>query len=278
MRLDDARERLESLGPSPAMRELRAAIVAAASAGRDVVLRGEPGTGRRWIAWTIHCLAGHEHNDWVEADARELAPDQLDQLLRRAGSGTLLLRERSDSVESVASAARARERMRVAARVVATAEELRDAATAAEPRVVGLRLPPLRERAREDVAAVLASVHRALRAEIGGGPPRLDDSIRQRLLGHSWPGNIREMRNALERALIAAGSAAAVTADHLLIELRTDLVGERGTRPATLAEVERAHIEQTVRRHSGNRTHAARELGISRATLINKIRAYALDV
>jgi transcriptional regulator with PAS, ATPase and Fis domain len=48
--------------------------------------------------------------------------------------------------------------------------------------------------------------------------------------------------------------------------------------PHTLAEVDRHHIERTLRAHGGNRTRAAQELGISRATLINKIKVYALDI
>jgi len=116
---------------------------------------------------------------------------------------------------------------------------------------------------------------------MGAEPSHLDDAVQERLLGHSWPGNIREMRNALERALIAAGDAATVTVHDLPMELRavgTEVDDGTALREATLAEVERAHIERTVRRLGGNRTHAARELGISRATLINKIRTYALDV
>ena len=54
--------------------------------------------------------------------------------------------------------------------------------------------------------------------------------------------------------------------------------GDRRHQPLALAEVERAHIEKTLRLHGGNRTRAAHELGISRATLINKIKVYGLDV
>ncbi len=54
--------------------------------------------------------------------------------------------------------------------------------------------------------------------------------------------------------------------------------GARRHQPQALAEVERVHIEKTLRFHGGNRTRAAKELGISRATLINKIKAYGLDI
>jgi DNA-binding NtrC family response regulator len=65
--------------------------------------------------------------------------------------------------------------------------------------------------------------------------------------------------------------------DRLVSDLRTG-GGERRHRPQPLAEVERLHIEKTLRFHEGNRTRAAHELGISRATLINKIKVYRLDI
>lgn len=283
LRLDAAHGRLESLGPSLAMCELRASIAAAVSDDRHVVVRGEPGTGRRWVAWTIHRLGGGDSATWVEADARQLAPSDLDGLLDAARSGTLMLRELPEAGRSLFAAFldAARERGLERARVVATVGESHGGpASLLGGTAVLLHLPPLRRRTWNDKAAVLASVHHTLRAEMGSGPSHLDDAVRQCLLDHSWPGNIREMRNALERALIAATGAASVAVHHLPIELREPGpdVDEAIPRPATLAEVERAHIEHIVRRLGGNRTRAARALGISRATLINKIRAYALDV
>jgi transcriptional regulator with PAS, ATPase and Fis domain len=85
---------------------------------------------------------------------------------------------------------------------------------------------------------------------------------------------VRELRNALEQALMAARGAPAVEVEHLPAG-----VGRRvGDAAQSLDEVERRHIERTLRRHGGNRTRSAEELGISRATLINKIRTYALDL
>ena len=81
-------------------------------------------------------------------------------------------------------------------------------------------------------------------------------------------GEVRLMReNALLREAL----------DRLASDLRTG-GGERRHRPQPLAEVERLHIEKTLRFHEGNRTRAAHELGISRATLINKIKVYGLDI
>jgi DNA-binding NtrC family response regulator len=105
-----------------------------------------------------------------------------------------------------------------------------------------------------------------------------------RLLSIPWPGNVRERRHVVERAMILARGADQVGVDHLPADLRKGASGggggggERRHRPQALAEVERVHIEKTLRFHDGNRTRAAHELGISRATLINKIKAYGLDI
>ena len=144
--------------------------------------------------------------------------------------------------------------------------------------VIPLHLPPLRERAREDRLALLRRLFAELRAELPDSPADFATEVLERLLDYAWPGNIREMRNVLERALILARGAERLGLQHLPAE-----VGRRQAAPSTreavsLEEVERRHIERTLRRHGGNRTRAAEELGISRATLINKIKVYALDV
>ena len=75
------------------------------------------------------------------------------------------------------------------------------------------------------------------------------------------------LREALDRLLRGAGGAGGAGAG-----------GDGRHKPLALAEVERVHIEKTLRFHGGNRTRAAQELGISRATLINKIKVYGLDI
>jgi two-component system response regulator HydG len=94
---------------------------------------------------------------------------------------------------------------------------------------------------------------------------------------YPWPGNVRELRNVLERALLLARGEELVGVTHLAAEVRG--IGDDASLPhvsRSLSEVERAHIERTLRAHGDNRTRAARELGISRATLIKKIREYDL--
>ena len=100
-----------------------------------------------------------------------------------------------------------------------------------------------------------------------------------RLLAAPWPGSVRQMRNVLERAMILARGAAEIGVERppLPADPRRDDGGGRH-QPVALAEVERVHIERTLKFHGGNRTRSAQELGISRATLINKIKSYGLDV
>jgi len=96
------------------------------------------------------------------------------------------------------------------------------------------------------------------------------------------------LREALDqlRSTARPGKAREIwkTVEHLPVDLRKGGGGGDGSgggrrhQPQALAEVERVHIEKTLRFHGGNRTRAAKELGISRATLINKIKAYGLDI
>src|SRR5205823_14165194 len=78
-------------------------------------------------------------------------------------------------------------------------------------------------------------------------------------------------------AMILARGAAQLGVEHLPADLRKG-GGDKRHQPQALADVERGHIEKTLRFHGGNRTRAALELGISRATLINKIKVYQLDL
>jgi transcriptional regulator with PAS, ATPase and Fis domain len=86
------------------------------------------------------------------------------------------------------------------------------------------------------------------------------------------------MRNVLERSMILARGQPQIGFEQLPPDLKQRATTDRRYQAQSLSEVERQHIERTLRHHSGNRTRAALELGISRATLINKIKAYALNL
>ena len=87
------------------------------------------------------------------------------------------------------------------------------------------------------------------------------------------------MKNVLERAIIFGGDADEIGPEHLPSELRSaPRTRSAGFNPELLQEVEQRHIHRVLLHHDGNRTRAAKDLGIARATLINKIRAYELDI
>jgi len=144
--------------------------------------------------------------------------------------------------------------------------------------VMPITLPPLRARAREDLVQLIGAVLDELKPQLGEAPERVSEGALERLLKYAWPGNIRELRNVLERAMIMGRGALEILPVHLPGEVRdaSGFAVEHYT-PRSLEEVERVHMERTLRAHEGNRTRAARELGISRATLIKKIKDYNLD-
>ncbi len=140
-------------------------------------------------------------------------------------------------------------------------------------RVIELRVPALRDRP-EDVlplarAFLVETAHRMGR-RITGFTPRAADQ----LLRHEWPGNVREVQNAVEHAVaLAAGDR--VDVDDLPEELRAAMPRPRPTgRTRPLEDVEREYILAAVESAGGNRTHAAAELGIGLATLKRKLRRY----
>ena len=171
--------------------------------------------------------------------------------------------------------------------IAATKRDLKDAVMAGRFRedlyfrlnVLPLALPALRERAREDRLSLITRLIAALRVELPDSPGTCSAEALDRLVSAPWPGNVREMRNVLERAMILAQGATTIGTEHLPADLRKGggTLDHRHI-PQTLDEVERHHIERTLRVHGGNRTRAAQELAISRATLINKIKTYGLNL
>jgi DNA-binding NtrC family response regulator len=140
-------------------------------------------------------------------------------------------------------------------------------------RVIELRVPPLRERP-EDVLPLarvfLAETAKRMGRKVTGFTPQAADQ----LLRHDWPGNVREVQNAVEHA-VALCQGSRVEVDDLPEELRSAMPRPRATGPIRpLDDVEREYILAAVERAGGNRTRAAGELGIGLATLKRKLKLY----
>jgi DNA-binding NtrC family response regulator len=130
--------------------------------------------------------------------------------------------------------------------------------------VFPIHLPPLRER-REDVPLLAESFVSEL------GPPRpLPEDVRKYLSAQPWKGNVRELRNAVERAVVLAGDGP-LRAEHFQTAGRP---GAAPPPPGTLDGAERQHILDALARNGWHRDRTARELGISLSTLKRRLREY----
>src|SRR5216117_2097306 len=316
-------EGIGSLGGSPAMQDLARQIeLLAASERSTVLLQGESGTGKGWVARMIHNLSPRSAGPFVEVNCGGLSATFLDSelfghekgaftdakerkvgLFELAEDGTIFLDEIGElapelqpkllkvlDTKTFRRLGGTRE-MTVNVRLIAaTNRDLVHDVQVGRFRedlyyrlsVMPLRLPAVRDRSREDRLALLTRILQDLGPQMPGCPNACSAEALDRLLSAPWPGNVREMRNVLERGMILARGAPQIGAEHLPADLRKvgggGGGGDRRHTAQTLAEVERQQIERALKFHGGNRTRAAQELGISRATLINKIKAYALDL
>jgi two-component system response regulator AtoC len=146
--------------------------------------------------------------------------------------------------------------------------------------VFRLAIPPLRDRP-EDIPLLAEHLLKKLGSRMGRPLPALGAGAAEKLRNYPFPGNVRELENVLERALIYRESGDIEAGD---IDLRLPGVsaaagteGEHGAAPS-LEHIEREAIRRALTRSRGNRTRAATELGVSRKTIINKIKIYGLDL
>ena len=299
------------LGSSRPMRDLAEQIEMLARSERTVALLvGENGVGKARVARAIHALSPRAGRPFHEVNCGLRPVERLDAelfgvdtapggpipgLFEAAEGGTLFLDEISDLPASLQpTLLRALESRRVRRTggtrevpidvrlIAATVRDLATEVTEQRFRedlyyhlgVMPLHLPPLRARPPEDLRETVSALVAELRPGLPDAPSALTDEALARIGRYPWPGNVRELRNVLERALILARGEPAIGVAHLPPEVRGTDRDLEAHQARSLAEVERSHIERTLRMHAGNRTRAARELGISRATLIKKIREF----
>jgi two-component system response regulator FlrC len=314
---------------SPAMREVLQLADDVAPTPTTVLLLGESGSGKEILARHLHAASQRARGPWVAVNCAALPAELLESELfghergaftgateRRAGrfeqatGGTLLLDEISELPlplqakllrvlqEREVDRVGGQRPVAVDARIVATTN--RDLAAMVRAgsfrsdlyyrlNVFPIVLPPLRDRP-EDVLPLAERLLDDAAAALGREPPPLSEAAREALLDHPFPGNVRELRNLLERALVRC-RAGAVEPRHLGLAGPLAVVPESAAAPADglaprpadaraypeglpleLAGLERLAIEEALRRVDGNRTHAARLLGIGLRTLRNKLR------
>jgi two-component system response regulator AtoC len=306
-----APEGLEVLGDSPAMREIRAMVEKVAGTPSTVLITGESGTGKEVIARMIHSLSGRADGPFVPVNVGGIPETLLESELfgyekgaftgadRRkpgmfelASTGTLFLDEIGDmplplQVKLLRVLADRRVQrlggtlsIPVDARVISATNRDLDALVAAgrfredlfyRLNVIRLSVPPLRERSG-DLAPLVGRLIRRLNARLGKSVRGVDAQALEALRGYAFPGNVRELENLLERAMIFAESDTLGPSDLTL----PAGAARTATAARSLDSLEREAIVNALRRWEGSRTRTAAELGISRRTLLNKIKEYGI--
>jgi DNA-binding NtrC family response regulator len=139
---------------------------------------------------------------------------------------------------------------------------------------IQLRIPPLRER-REDIPALAEAMLRRLGRDLKRPGIRLAAGAMQSLKAHSWPGNLREFINVLERTLLFTDGDVICQGD-LRFDAPGDAVAAAMDTHLSLYELERKHIERVLQEEGGRVAEAALRLGIPRSTLYQKIKSFQL--
>ncbi len=301
------------VGSSRAMVRVRQLIAQVAETDATVLLLGESGTGKGLAAEEIHRLSRRGKGPFLDLNCAGLSAQLLESelfgheagaftdarrpkpgLLEVASGGTVFLDEIAEMPVEVQSKLlkvledkRFRRLggvrdIRVDVRlVVATNRDLKRLVADGKFRrdlyyrlnVFAIEIPPLRER-RDDILELAGHFLARLNRSMGTSVEGFSAEAETLLTRYPWPGNIRELRNVVERAMILARSGR-IEPHHLPSDVMP-FVGPGG-RLCSLEDVEREHIAATLQATGGNIKRAAEVLGISRTTLYAKMRRYGLN-
>jgi DNA-binding NtrC family response regulator len=138
--------------------------------------------------------------------------------------------------------------------------------------VVSIRMPTLRERL-DDLPALARHFAATLAAEMGLTPPACSEAEIEVMKAYSWPGNVRELKNVIERCLLLNSTPSQCLAGPKTALSQT-AVEERGDDGVLLEAVEKRHILKVLEMEQGNKSAAARRLGVSRKTLERKVQVW----
>ena len=320
-RLQPANGLDEMLGNSPQMQAIFNRIRQVAPTTAGVLIEGETGTGKELVAKALHALSGRSNGKFVAVNCAALSPQLMESelfghekgaftgaLQRRIGrfeeadGGTLFLDEIGEmdqptqvkllrtlaerTIERVGSNLPISVNVRI---IAATHRDLADMVRRGSFRqdlyqrlnVVQIQLPPLRERTGDIVLMANDFVHKFCK-ENNKEPKTLSRSALERLLHYDWPGNVRQLRTAMEHGVVMS-EGSAITLQDLPDYLQQTAPPHRAEPTAAptddrlpelnLAILEQRAILQALQDTAGNRTTAAKLLGIDRRTLQRKMAA-----
>lgn len=310
------------VGRSPLMRELFALLETVAASASTVLVQGETGTGKELAARAIHHNSPRRRHRFVALNCSAVPETLLEAELfghaRGAFTGAIATRQGKletahlgtlflDEIGTMSGGLQAKllrvlqerelERLgdtrtiKIDVRIIAaTNADLAQLVGDGRFRedlfyrlnVIPILLPPLRDR-REDIPLLVQHfVHQLTGQQV---PPRkiaVTQEAMRRMMGYAWPGNIRQLENAVERALALGGDRTQIDVSDLPPELQNAPAGAQPARallpeggldlPAYIADTERQLIRQALSETDGNKQQAARLLGLKRTTLVEKTR------
>lgn len=314
-------EESRMVGESRQLTAILEQVERVATTKATVLVRGESGAGKELVARAIHDASDRVGKPFICLNCAALSETLLESELfghekgaftgateRKAGKfeaadgGTLVL----DEIGEMSPAIQAKflrvleghpfervggsKRIHVDVRVVAaTNRNLEEAVRSGDFRrdlyfrlkVVEIYVPPLRKR-RDDIEPLARHFLARFAAETGRRVHDFTPEALEALKGYDWPGNIREMRNVIERAVVLSHADRIDRAELALSQLPTPgdtgrhpLESRSAYKPESLEEVERRHILATIEASGGNKTKAASILGIERSTLDRKLNRWA---
>lgn len=298
------------IGRSAIMQAVFGAIEKAAAVRANVLITGESGTGKELVARAIHYLSDRAAHPFVPVNCGGIPENLLESELfghmkgaftgateTRAGffqtssKGTIFLDEVGETSagmqvkllrvlqEKEICMVGSAKPQKIDVRIIAgTNKNLRGLIAAGRFRedffyrlnVINIDLPPLRERGK-DVLLLVRYFSAKYSEEMGRPVPQYSDRALEILSDYSWPGNIRELENLVQR-LMAMVDSDLVDAPDLPASMRSECFSHATGLDRTLAQVEAEYIRNVLAAVSGNKTRAARILGIDRKTLREKLK------
>ncbi len=303
------------VGQSPEWQAVLKAATQVASTDTTVLLTGESGTGKEVIARFVHRASARQKGPFIALNCAALPEQLLESELfgyergaftgaqqakagqiELASGGVLFLDEVAEMSPLVQAkflrVLQEREFQRLGGTrvlkanvriIAATNRDLRKAVDRKEFRedlfyrlqVFDIKLPPLRDRVTDILPLSEAFLH-DIGPTVGHPPAGLTRDAKDALLRHRWPGNVRELRNALERAAILC-EGGLITAGLLALHADEPQATEHDISQSTdLSIVERNMISRVLRDCNGNKSRAARQLGLTRTQLYHRLDKYEL--
>jgi DNA-binding NtrC family response regulator len=307
-----AQNRPVFIAESKAMQPLLTLLSRIGPSDANVLITGEHGTGKEVVAQTLHAMSSRSGRPMITVNTGGLAEGTFESELfghvkgaftdaradrvgrfELADHGTLFLDEianvpikqqakllrvlETGEMERVGSSRTHRVDVRV---LSATNADLKIESAEGRFRsdllfrlnTVELHIPPLRER-KEDIPLLASHFLKAYSQRYRKAVKGFETAAMQKMLEHPWPGNVRELDHAVERAVLISTSAQIQAGD---LGLESDRAGSAKIEEMSLEEVESLLIKKALTRHSGNISHAAEALGLSRSALYRRMQKYGL--